>query len=89
MELDQIGRPQTDDPLDRASVAGTRTGQLDMLGRACGFLGRNTITGDGQATVDGQPAVVRCTCEISSDNRVVGELAINGEVEFMVAFIDG
>ncbi len=132
IELDRSGRPRTDLPLDPRSAAGTRTGRLGLLGQACGFRGRNTVTvtvtetnefaldyvidreepcgsviihegtitgsididsrqlsGSGEGTVDGRAAVVACECEITADNRVVGELTIDGVPQFIIAFVDG
>lgn len=132
VELDRSGTPRTSEPLDSNSAAGTRSGQLGLLGRACGVIGRNAITvtvtddnhfsleyvidreepcgsvivhegtiagtidptsrrfvGDGSATVDGQAAVVHCDCEVTGENRVLGELVIDGVPKFIVAFIDG
>ena len=44
IELDRSGHPRSDQPIDPGAAAGTRTGRLGLLGQACGFRGRNTIT---------------------------------------------
>ena len=60
---------------------GTATGSIDIDSRR--------FDGSGQGTVDGRSVVVTCECEITADNRVVGELAIDGVPHFIVAFVDG